>query len=63
MRNKKRMKLILATIQELKNCGLLKFFWLPRMRQQMELLEYLVRAWDVQAYDFRLGAHILSIHV
>jgi len=33
------------------------------MRAQMELLEYLVNAWDVQAQSFRLGAHMLSIQV
>lgn len=28
-------------IQALRICGLLKFFWLPRMRDQLELLVYL----------------------
>lgn len=32
----------LSTIQALRYCGLLKILWLFRMRQQMELLEYLV---------------------
>lgn len=36
-----------TTIQALRNCGLPKFFWIPRMRQHMELLKYLVRAWGV----------------
>lgn len=33
------------------------------MRAQMELLEYLIRAWDVKAQSFRLGSHMLNIHV
>lgn len=37
----------LATIQTLRDCGLLKFLWFPRMRQHMELLAYIFRAWDV----------------
>lgn len=35
-----------GTVNALKNCGLLKFFCLSNMRQQMELLQSLVHAWD-----------------
>lgn len=52
-----------ATIQALRDCELLKFFGLPGMRHQIELLRYLVRAWDVQAQAFILGAHTLEILV
>lgn len=53
----------LATIQALRNYGLLKFFWLLSIRVQLELLEYLVNTWDILIQCFRLGAHILSIQV
>lgn len=29
----------------------------------MELLRYLFHAWDVQAQEFRIGAHTLEIQV
>lgn len=29
----------------------------------MGLLEYIIRAWDVQAQEFRIGAHLLKIKV
>ena len=52
-----------STIQTLKKYGFLKFFWLLGMRQQMELLEFLVHSWDVQAWALRLGEHLLKIKV
>ena len=52
-----------TSIHGLRDCGLLKFFSIPGMRAQVELLEYLVKAWDVQAWCFRLRAHMLSIQV
>lgn len=36
----------LGTVEALKNCGLLKYFKLYEMRQQIELLQLLVHAWD-----------------
>lgn len=33
------------------------------MRNQLELLEYLVRAWDIHGKCFRIGAHTLKIEV
>lgn len=35
-----------GTVNALRNCGLLKFFHLSSMRQQMDLLQYLIHAWD-----------------
>ena len=37
-----------TTMQTLRNCGLLNFFWLLGMRVQLELLEYIVKVWDIQ---------------
>ena len=33
-------------VRALRDCGLLKYFKFTGMRQQIELLEFLVRAWD-----------------
>ena len=43
-----------GTVRDLRDCGLLKYFWLSRMRQQIKLLEFLVQAWDPAIKDFIL---------
>ena len=35
-----------GTIEALRDCGLLKYFRLSGMRQQLELLQFLVHSWD-----------------
>ena len=35
-----------VTVNVLQNCGLLKFFRISSMRQQINLLQYLLDAWD-----------------
>ena len=35
-----------GTVRALRECGLLKYFKLSGVRQQIELLEFLFRAWD-----------------
>ena len=44
-----------STIRALRDCGLLKYFRLSGMRQHMELLEFLVHAWDpkIEAFHIR----------
>ena len=34
------------TVTALRNCGLLKFFRMSSMRQQINLLQYFLDAWD-----------------
>lgn len=52
-----------AIMQTLINFGHPKFFSLPSMKSQMELLKYLVRAWDIWEQCYRIRAHTLSIKV
>ena len=33
-------------VEALRNCGLLKYFWLFGMKQQIELFQFLVDSWD-----------------
>ena len=35
-----------GTVTALRNCGLLKFFCMSSMRQQINLLHYFLDAWD-----------------
>ena len=52
-----------GTIRALRDCGLLKYFKLLGMRQQIELLEFLVRAWDPTKEAFHTKNQVLSITV
>ena len=36
-----------GTVDALRNCGLLKFFRISSMRQQISLLQYFLDAWDL----------------
>jgi hypothetical protein len=51
------------TIAALRDCGLLKYFWIPGMRAQVCLLEHLVRMWDPDQQVFNVGAHALKIDI
>jgi len=42
----------LSTIEALKNCGLLKYFKLSKMRQQIELLQFLCSCMESDRSDF-----------
>ena len=52
-----------GTIRALRFCGLLKYFKLSRMRQQIELLEFLVQAWDPSIEAFHIKNQVVSIAV
>ena len=52
-----------GTVRDLRDCGLLKYFKLSGMRQQIELLEFLVRAWDPAIEAFHIKNQVLSIIV
>ena len=53
----------LGTVVALWDCGLLKFFWIPGMRAQLILLEYLVHMWDVDQQLFHVGVHTLTLDI
>ena len=52
-----------GTVRALRDCELLKYFKLSGMRQQIELLEFLVRAWDPGIEAFHIKNQVLSIIV
>jgi len=50
-------------VHALKNCGLLKYFKLSRMRQQIELLQFLVHAWDLTDQTFHIRDKMVPITI
>ena len=52
-----------STVRALRDCELLKYFKLSGMRQQVELLEFLVRAWDPAIEAFHIKNQVLTITV
>ena len=42
-------------IEDLRACGLLKFFRTPRMQAQLALLRYLIILWDINHKIFFIG--------
>ena len=52
-----------GTVHSLRECGLLKIFKVPSMRQQLRLLQYILRMWNPKKQYFEVGAHILIVEV
>ena len=52
-----------GTVRALRDCGLLKYFKLSGMRQQTELLEFLVQAWDPKIEAFHIKNQVVTITV
>ena len=52
-----------GTVEALKNCGLLKYFRLSGMRQQIELLQFLVHAWDPTDQVFHIRDKVVPITI
>ena len=50
-------------VEALRNCGLLKYFRLPGMRQQTEILQFLVRSWDPIDQTFHIRDKVVSITI
>ena len=50
-------------ITALRDCGLLKFFWVPSMVSHERLLEHILRMWNLEQQYFKVGAHILIVEV
>ena len=51
----------LGTVRALRDCGLLKYFQLSGIRQQIEILEFLVRAWDLAIEAFHIKNKVVPI--
>ena len=52
-----------GTVEPLKNYGLLKYFKLSGMRQQIELLQFLVHAWDLTDQTFHIRDKMVPITI
>ena len=52
-----------GTVRALRDCGMLKYFRLSGMRQQIELLEFLVRAWDPAIEAFHIKNQVVPITI
>ena len=50
-------------VRALRDFGLLKYIRLSRMRQQIELLEFLVQAWDPAIEAFHIKNQVVPITV
>ena len=53
----------LGIVRALRDCGLLKYFKLSGMRQKIELLDFLVRAWDLAIEAFHIKNQVVPIIV
>jgi hypothetical protein len=47
----------------LRDCGLLKFFKLQKMKKEILLLEHMISLWDIAEQGFRIGMKLLTIRV
>jgi hypothetical protein len=52
-----------VTVNALRNCGLLKFFRISSMRQQINLLQYLLDAWDPTNQVFQIRGKSIPLTV
>ena len=50
-----------ASLMALHRCGLLKYARLELVRDQEDLLRWLIQQWDERHHDFRIGGNELSI--
>jgi hypothetical protein len=47
----------------LRNCGLLKFFKMQKMKKEILLLEYMIGLWNVAEQGFQIGMQLLTIEL
>lgn len=47
----------------LRNYGLLKFFMVPSLSTQLDLVQYLVGAWDLNEAKFNIQGKVVEIKV
>ena len=50
-------------VEALTNCGLLQYFKLSGMRQQIKLLQFLVHAWDLTDRTFHIRDKMIPITI
>ena len=53
----------MGIVEALRNCGLLIYFKLSRMRKQIELLQFLVAAWDLTDQTFNIRDKMVHITI
>ena len=53
----------LATVNVLRNCGLLKSFCISSMRKKINLLQYLLDAWDPTSQVFRIRGKSIPLTI
>jgi hypothetical protein len=54
---------ISRTQATLRDCGLLKFFKLQKMKKEILLLEHIISLWDVAEQEFWIGTQLLTIEL
>ena len=52
-----------GTVEALRNCGLLKYFRLCSMWQQIELLQFLVCSWDPTDHAFHIRDKVIPFTI
>jgi hypothetical protein len=52
-----------CTQATLRDCGLLKFFKLQKMKKEILLLEHIINLWDVAEQGFQIGTQLLTIEL
>jgi hypothetical protein len=52
-----------VTVNALRNCGLFKFFRISSMRQQINLLQYFLDAWDPTSQVFQIRGKSIPLTV
>lgn len=52
-----------AIMQALRTCGLLKYWLIPGVKAQPDLMTWLIRNWNVQEQCFVIGDHRITIDV
>lgn len=52
-----------VTVNALRNCGVFKFFRISCMRQQINLLQYFLDAWDPTTQEFQIRGKSIPLTV
>ena len=51
------------SMDALRNCGLLKFFKMQKMKKEVLLLEYMIGLWNAVEQGFQIGTQLLTIEL
>ena len=52
-----------TTVEALQNCGMLKYFRVPGMKECICLLEYIIDRWYPEQQHFVVGTHALTTYI